>query len=96
MQKPLSSLFTHATATHHSTWLKNNNIHHHLPPQTVQSLFNTNNWSCGICPTAKGSDLGWGGLLGFIRAKRGQTVRCEDTDGPYAGVGSVIAPLDSE
>ena len=35
-------------------------------------------------------------MLRFIRAKRGQTVRCEDTEGPYAGVGSVFAPLDSE
>lgn len=47
------------------------NIHHHLPPQTVGSLFNTNNWSHVIWgighqliwPTAKGSDVGWRGLL---------------------------------
>ena len=35
-------------------------------------------------------------MLRFIRAKRSQTVRCEDTDGPYAGVSSVFAPLDRE
>lgn len=35
-------------------------------------------------------------MLRLIRAKRGQTVRCENTDSPYAGVGSVFAPLVSE
>lgn len=35
-------------------------------------------------------------MLKFIRAKRGQTVRCEGTEGPYAGVGPEFAPLDSE
>lgn len=33
-------------------------------------------------------------MLRFIRAKRSQTVGCEDTDGPYAGVAQVFAPLD--
>lgn len=34
-------------------------------------------------------------MLRFIRAKKGQTVRCEDADGPYVGGGYVFAPVDS-
>jgi len=57
------------------------------------SLFSTNNWFCVIWPTVKRVRFVLRGVGG---TKRGQTARCEDTDGPYAGAGSAFAPLDSE
>lgn len=42
--------------------------------------------------------MGWWGwpIVEISEANRGQTARCEDADGPHAGVGAVFAPLDSE